>query len=210
MGGEVERYPSCGRGYDCESRFPLLQYYLLIKDFFASNNFGRSCGRQWVSAGQNLICDKMGRGASIHMRTWRSDARRESVEQRCARPPFLAVGSPGCFPPSFLLSLNPTATSHPARPPPTTMVVSLSLDAAAADASLRRQVAALSSAVIKSKRIVVVTGAGISCSCGIPVRVMPRLGFVSTLTLFSLSLNRISDHPMDCTISSSNNTLTSL
>lgn len=162
-----------------------------------------------MSAGQDLICDKMGRGASIHMRTWRSDARRESVEQRCARPPFLAVGSPGCFPPSFLLS-QPNRHLPPARPPPTTMVVSLSLDAAAADASLRRQVAALSSAVIKSKRIVVVTGAGISCSCGIPVRVTPRLGFVSTLTLFSLYLNRISDHPMDCTISSSNSILTSL
>lgn len=141
------------------------------------------------------------------MRTWLCDARRESVEERCARPPFQAVGSPGCFPPSFLLSTQPPPPTR-ARPPPTTMVVSLSLDAAAADASLRRQVAALSSAVIKSKRIVVVTGAGISCSCGIPVRVTPRLGFVSTLTLFSLSLNRISDHPMDCTISSSNNTPT--
>ena len=45
-----------------------------------------------------------------------------------------------------------------------------SLDLAAADLPTRRALEGISLAVAKSKRIVVVTGAGISCSCGIPVR----------------------------------------
>jgi NAD-dependent histone deacetylase SIR2 len=50
------------------------------------------------------------------------------------------------------------------------MTVSLHLDALHSDPSTRRSLADLSLAVAKSKKIVVVTGAGISCSCGIPVR----------------------------------------
>lgn len=49
------------------------------------------------------------------------------------------------------------------------MVVTIPLQDAAKDSSLRRTLTELSLGVIKSKRIVVVTGAGISCSCGIPV-----------------------------------------
>lgn len=37
------------------------------------------------------------------------------------------------------------------------------------DAPTRRSLSDLSLSVAKSKKIVVVTGAGISCSCGIPV-----------------------------------------
>lgn len=38
------------------------------------------------------------------------------------------------------------------------------------DLTARKTLSALSLAVAKSKRVVIVTGAGISCSCGIPVR----------------------------------------
>ncbi|KIM88645.1 hypothetical protein PILCRDRAFT_62275 [Piloderma croceum F 1598] len=48
------------------------------------------------------------------------------------------------------------------------MTVSLHLDALRSDPSTRRSLADLSLTVAKSKKIVVVTGAGISCSCGIP------------------------------------------
>ncbi|KAH9858047.1 DHS-like NAD/FAD-binding domain-containing protein [Lenzites betulinus] len=48
------------------------------------------------------------------------------------------------------------------------MTVTLDLDASASDALTRRTLANLSLAVAKCKKIVVVTGAGISCSCGIP------------------------------------------
>ncbi|PIL31814.1 hypothetical protein GSI_06518 [Ganoderma sinense ZZ0214-1] len=48
------------------------------------------------------------------------------------------------------------------------MVVTLDLDASTSDPPVRRQLANLSLAVAKCKKIVVVTGAGISCSCGIP------------------------------------------
>ncbi|KAG8761549.1 hypothetical protein FRC14_002736 [Serendipita sp. 396] len=47
-------------------------------------------------------------------------------------------------------------------------ITTLDLDSAPNDASTRRSLTSLSSAVVKSRRIVVVTGAGISCSCGIP------------------------------------------
>lgn len=50
------------------------------------------------------------------------------------------------------------------------MTVGLSLDKIQAESSTRRALANLSLSVAKCKRIVVVTGAGISCSCGIPVR----------------------------------------
>ncbi|KAA1468027.1 DHS-like NAD/FAD-binding domain-containing protein, partial [Dentipellis sp. KUC8613] len=48
------------------------------------------------------------------------------------------------------------------------MVVRLDLEASTSDAATRRTLSSLSLAVAKSKRVVVVTGAGISCSCGIP------------------------------------------
>lgn len=51
-----------------------------------------------------------------------------------------------------------------------TMTVTLELDAAATDSHVRRTLSEISLAIAKSKKIVVVTGAGISCSCGIPVR----------------------------------------
>ena len=50
------------------------------------------------------------------------------------------------------------------------MTVSLSLDKLHAEPSTRRALTNLSLSVAKCKKIVVVTGAGISCSCGIPVR----------------------------------------
>jgi hypothetical protein len=50
------------------------------------------------------------------------------------------------------------------------MITTLDLAAASSDPVARRMLASLSLSVAKSKRIVVVTGAGISCSCGIPVR----------------------------------------
>jgi NAD+-dependent protein deacetylase SIR2 len=50
------------------------------------------------------------------------------------------------------------------------MITTLDLAAASSDPVARRTLASLSLSVAKSKRIVVVTGAGISCSCGIPVR----------------------------------------
>lgn len=50
------------------------------------------------------------------------------------------------------------------------MITTLDLAAASSDPAARRMLASLSLSVAKSKRIVVVTGAGISCSCGIPVR----------------------------------------
>ncbi|KAI0319754.1 DHS-like NAD/FAD-binding domain-containing protein [Amylostereum chailletii] len=48
------------------------------------------------------------------------------------------------------------------------MVVSLDLQPEGSDSASRRTLQSLSLAVAKSKKIVVVTGAGISCSCGIP------------------------------------------
>jgi NAD-dependent histone deacetylase SIR2 len=49
------------------------------------------------------------------------------------------------------------------------MTVTLDLAALKTDAHIRRTISDLSLSVAKCKRIVVVTGAGISCSCGIPV-----------------------------------------
>ncbi|KAI0308185.1 DHS-like NAD/FAD-binding domain-containing protein [Multifurca ochricompacta] len=48
------------------------------------------------------------------------------------------------------------------------MITTLDLAASLSDPVARRTLASLSLSVAKSKRIVVVTGAGISCSCGIP------------------------------------------
>jgi NAD-dependent histone deacetylase SIR2 len=50
------------------------------------------------------------------------------------------------------------------------MITTLDLAASSSDPVARRTLHNLSLSVAKSKRIVVVTGAGISCSCGIPVR----------------------------------------
>lgn len=49
------------------------------------------------------------------------------------------------------------------------MTLSLQLEAASGESSTRRALSDISLAVAKSKKIVIVTGAGISCSCGIPV-----------------------------------------
>ncbi|KAH9486536.1 NAD-dependent histone deacetylase HST3 [Psilocybe cubensis] len=48
------------------------------------------------------------------------------------------------------------------------MTVTLDLESAQTDAQTRRSLSDISLAVAKGKKIVVVTGAGISCSCGIP------------------------------------------
>ncbi|KAL5535796.1 HST3 [Sanghuangporus sanghuang] len=48
------------------------------------------------------------------------------------------------------------------------MVQSLALSSSSTDPTVRRSLSNLSLGVAKSKKIVVVTGAGISCSCGIP------------------------------------------
>ncbi|KAI0936864.1 hypothetical protein AcW1_000990 [Taiwanofungus camphoratus] len=48
------------------------------------------------------------------------------------------------------------------------MTITLDFDICASDSSTRRTLSNLSLAVAKCKKIVVVTGAGISCSCGIP------------------------------------------
>ncbi|KAH9954406.1 DHS-like NAD/FAD-binding domain-containing protein [Russula dissimulans] len=48
------------------------------------------------------------------------------------------------------------------------MITTLDLEASSSDPVARRTLTSLSLSVAKSKRIVVVTGAGISCSCGIP------------------------------------------
>ncbi|KAF9245754.1 DHS-like NAD/FAD-binding domain-containing protein [Melanogaster broomeanus] len=48
------------------------------------------------------------------------------------------------------------------------MTITLELDAPVAESSTRRALTDISLAVAKCKKIVVVTGAGISCSCGIP------------------------------------------
>ena len=51
----------------------------------------------------------------------------------------------------------------------TAMTITVDLRAALTDIHVRRTLFDISRAVVRSKRIVVVTGAGISCSCGIPV-----------------------------------------
>jgi hypothetical protein len=50
-------------------------------------------------------------------------------------------------------------------------ITTLNLEAASSDTTSRRALSQLSQVVAKSKRIVVVTGAGISCSSGIPVSI---------------------------------------
>ena len=65
----------------------------------------------------------------------------------------------------IILHLRASSFEHRAIP----TMITLDLNASTSDAPARRQLANLSLAVAKCKRIVVVTGAGISCSCGIPV-----------------------------------------
>jgi hypothetical protein len=75
----------------------------------------------------------------------------------------------------------------------------------AAEASSRKTLNALALAVAKAKRIVVVTGAGISCSSGIPVS---RLYFICPAEPTPFIL-RISARVMGCTTLSSRDTPTS-
>lgn len=63
------------------------------------------------------------------------------------------------------------------------MTVTLNIEDISTDAHTRRTLSAISLSVAKGKRIVVVTGAGISCSCGIPVS-MQYLGSESDFYLF--------------------------
>lgn len=59
-----------------------------------------------------------------------------------------------------------------------TMVTTLDMNVIASDAKTKRALGTLSMAVAKSTRIVVVTGAGISCSSGIPVSTTSPLSYV--------------------------------
>ncbi len=70
------------------------------------------------------------------------------------------------------------------------MITTLDLTAASSDPVARRTLASLSLSVAKSKRIVVVTGAGISCSCGIPVR---RLLYAITFHKCQTTYSRTQD-----------------
>lgn len=63
------------------------------------------------------------------------------------------------------------------------MTVTVDLAALSADVHARRTLSDISLSIAKGKRIVVVTGAGISCSCGIPVHAFLYLFF----TLFDMS-----------------------
>ena len=66
------------------------------------------------------------------------------------------------------------------------MTVTLNIDDISTDSHTRRTLSAISLSVAKGKRIVVVTGAGISCSCGIPVSVQ-YLGRKSDFDSFKLN-----------------------
>jgi hypothetical protein len=76
-----------------------------------------------------------------------------------------------------------------------------------AEASVRKSLFALSSTIAHSKRIIVVTGAGISCSSGIPVSFLlanapPTLQrglHILFLLITHQSSPRIFDHRMDYT-----------
>jgi len=61
------------------------------------------------------------------------------------------------------------------------MTITVDLRAALTDNHTRRTLFDLSRAVVRSKRIVVVTGAGISCSCGIPVWIRPAQHILNTI-----------------------------
>lgn len=56
------------------------------------------------------------------------------------------------------------------------MTVTLNIDDISTDSHTRRTLSAISLSVAKGKKIVVVTGAGISCSCGIPVSAISGRG----------------------------------
>lgn len=83
------------------------------------------------------------------------------------------------------------------------MTVTLDLNASSADPHVRRTLSDISLSVSKCKKIVVVTGAGISCSCGIPVRFRfqtsrlfihpPTQDFRSSDGLYSLVKQRYPD-----------------
>jgi NAD-dependent histone deacetylase SIR2 len=63
------------------------------------------------------------------------------------------------------------------------MTISLNIDDISTDSHTRRTLSAISLSIAKGKKIVVVTGAGISCSCGIPVSTQ-YLGGESDFYLF--------------------------
>ncbi|KLO13157.1 DHS-like NAD/FAD-binding domain-containing protein [Schizopora paradoxa] len=72
----------------------------------------------------------------------------------------------GSFSPSC--SHSSSSRGRPPSPPSTTMISSLPLSSSSTDPTVRHALSNLSLAVAKSKKIVIVTGAGISCSCGVP------------------------------------------
>lgn len=74
------------------------------------------------------------------------------------------------------------------------------------DLSTKKALSAISLTVAKARRVVVVTGAGISCSCGIPV----RLTLKQTKPTSLIRTCRISALLMACTTSSNPATPTSL
>jgi hypothetical protein len=81
---------------------------------------------------------------------------------------------------------------------PADMPLTLSLNNYTAEASTRRALANLSLSVAKCKKIVVVTGAGISCSCGIPVS---KFGYALQISLNVHFTCRIFGRPMAFTLS---------
>ena len=60
----------------------------------------------------------------------------------------------------------------------------------------KRSLESLNSKIIKSKRVVVISGAGISCSCGIPVCVLPISYIITCIYTYILYAFRILGHQM--------------
>lgn len=85
-------------------------------------------------------------------------------------------------------------------------ITTLDLSEVATDATTRHRLSNLSLSVAKCKKILVVTGAGISCSCGIPVRVFPKV--TAYCAHVATRLRRTSGPLTGCMHSSSSSILT--